>query len=273
MSPPDHGRPPPGRTTTSCSCVPLLAVLGLGLARVNETTRENRAARADQGPHSSSLGRDAATCALRPAADTRGVVALHRHYVLRKLCPMRRFDVELLAGTTLVVGTSRFTTELCCSSVVIAKVNRPRPSPLGAWRGAKERTVKMPTRSPNFRALYTDALAAVKQPGSDRNRNRTQVPALSSRTQRSRTRGFSSFFFGLWTRWNRGTGGHLILTPRRYHGPSHCFAALRRRMSAQWLKPSNRSTSLRTMSYPTMTGRRTATATSAPREKLCSAAE
>jgi hypothetical protein len=228
MSPPDHGRPPPGRTTTSCSCVPLLAVLGLGLARVNETTRENRAARADQGPHSSSLGRDAATCALRPAADTRGVVALHRHYVLRKLCPMRRFDVELLAGTTLVVGTSRFTTELCCSSVVIAKVNRPRPSPLGAWRGAKERTVKMPTRSPNFRALYTDALAAVKQPGSDRNRNRTQVPALSSRTRWIRTRGssaflenpldpnprFQRFFPGSGT---GGTAGRLISTPRRFY--------------------------------------------------------
>ena len=205
MSPPAHGRPPPGRTTTSCSCVLLLAVLGLGLARVNETTRENRADGADQGPHSNSLGRDAATCALGPAADTRGAVALPHHYVLRKLCPMRRFDAELLAGTALVVGTSRFTTKLCWSSVVIAKVHRPRPSPLGAWLGVKERTVKTPTRSPNFRALYTDALAAVKQPGLDRNRNRTRVPALFSRTQRSRTRGFSSFFSG------SGPGGTVAL--------------------------------------------------------------
>ena len=34
---------------------------------------------------------------------------------------------------------------------------------------------------------------AVKQPGSGRNRNRTQVPALSSRTRWIRTRGSSAF--------------------------------------------------------------------------------
>ena len=114
---------------------------------------------------------------------------------------------------------------------------------------------------------------AVKQLGSDWNRNRTRVPALSSRTQRTRTRGFSSFF-GFWTRWNRGTGGHLILTPRRYHGPSHCCAALRRRMSTQWLRPLKRPTRLRTMPYPTMNRMRTATATLTRCEKLtCSAAE